>query len=130
MADRAGRGSREAGFTLIEAVTALGVFSIAAIALLNIGGQNARALAVVEARAFARIVAHNELVSAVAATERPVIGRRSGATRLAGRSWTWVRTVAPMSDPEIVSITVTVREGEEGAEGPVAAETTAFWGGK
>ena len=44
-----GPGDRE-GFTLIELLVALAVFSLAALALLNLSGENTRSAARVEAR--------------------------------------------------------------------------------
>ncbi|MDX1580712.1 MAG: type II secretion system minor pseudopilin GspI, partial [Alphaproteobacteria bacterium] len=50
------------GFTLIEMLVALGVFSIAVIALLNVQSQSVRTLSEIELRAFAHIVADNRMV--------------------------------------------------------------------
>jgi general secretion pathway protein I len=72
------------GFTLIELLVALAVFSLAALALLNLSGENTRSAARVEARTLGGIVAENRAVEAVIA---PAIaeGITSGQTPLADR---------------------------------------------
>ena len=66
-----------AGFTLIELLVALAVFSLAALALLNLSGENTRSAARVEAMIDPRLAE----------------GRTNGAVPLAGRQWRWSRTV-------------------------------------
>ena len=108
------------GFTLIELLVALAVFSLAALALLNLSGENTRSAARVETRTLGGIVAENLAVEAMIA---PAIteATTSGQTPLAGRPWTWTRTITPTEDPDLVriQITVTTPEGQ-------AAERTLF----
>ncbi len=114
------RGPDKDGFTLIELLVALAVFSLAALALLNLSGENTRSAARVETRTLGGIVAENLAVEAMIA---PAIGEgaASGRTPLAGRDWTWTRTVAPTEDPDLIRIHITVStpEGQ-------AAERTLF----
>ena len=85
MADRS-------GFTLIELLVAMAVFSLAAMALLNLSGENTRSAARVETRTLGGLVAENLAVEAMIA---PSIaeGETSGAVPLAGRQWRWTRSV-------------------------------------
>ena len=108
------------GFTLIELLVALAVFSLAALALLNLSAENTRSAARVETRTLGGIVAENLAVETMIA---PAVseGTTTGQTPLAGRPWTWTRTVAPTEDPDLLRIHITVRtpEGQ-------AAERTLF----
>ncbi len=108
------------GFTLIELLVALAVFSLAALALLNLSGENTRSAARVETRTLGGIVAENLAVEAMIA---PAIaeGTTAGRTPLAGRPWTWTRTVAPTDDPDLLRIHITVSDPEG-----QAAERTLF----
>lgn len=116
---------RDAGFTLIEAMTALGVFALAAMALLSLNTENARALYALETGAYARIVAENQLVVAMVEPSAGERGVQTGVDALAGREWRWTRTVAPTPEPDLMRIEVRVTlEGED----RVAAELVGFRG--
>lgn len=99
-------GARQ-GFTLIELLVALAVFSLAALALLNLAGENTRSAARVETRTLGGIVAENLAVETMIAPRTPE-GLTSGITPLAGRSWRWTRTVAPTDDPDLLRVDIHV----------------------
>jgi general secretion pathway protein I len=113
MADRA-------GFTLIELLVALAVFSLAAMALLNLSGESTRSAARVETRTLGGLVAENVAVDTIVAPSLAE-GETSGEVSLAGRRWRWTRAVAATDDPELlrVQIQVVTDEGQ-------AAERTLF----
>ena len=117
-----GPGDRE-GFTLIELLVALAVFSLAALALLNLSGENTRSAARVEARTLGAIVAENRAVEAVIA---PSIaeGPTSGQTPLADRLWSWTQTVTRTPTSGLLRIHIAVRDSEG-----QAAERTVFRSG-
>lgn len=100
----------EAGFSLLEVIVALAVFSLGALALLNVLGESNRSQAANHTRAIARIVAENQLVEVMALREPPPQGSTSGLTNQMGRTWEWQRTIAPTEEPRILRISVTVRE--------------------
>lgn len=112
--------AKRRGFTLIELLVALAVFSLAALALLNLIGENTRTAARVETRALGGIVAENLAVEAMIA---PSIaeGATSGRTVLAGRPWRWTRTVAATSEPDLLRVRIRVS-----APGGQAAERIVF----
>ncbi|WP_284223764.1 type II secretion system minor pseudopilin GspI, partial [Brevundimonas denitrificans] len=114
------RGPDKKGFTLIELLVALAVFSLAALALLNLSGENTRSAARVETRTLGGIVAENLAVEAMIAPSVSE-GATSGQTPLAGRPWTWTRAITPTEDPDLLRIHITVQD----AEGQ-AAERTIF----
>lgn len=109
-----------AGFTLVEMLVALAVFSLAALALLNLAGENTRSAARVETRTLGGIVADNVAVEAVVASALGD-GVSSGRVSLAGRDWRWTRTVSPTDAEDIQRVEVRVAN-DEGQ----AADRTAF----
>ena len=109
-----------AGFTLIELLVALAVFSLAAMALLNLSGENTRSAARVETRTLGGVVAENLAVEAMIAPSLSE-GETAGIVPLAGRPWRWTRTVTGTDDPELqrIDIRVVTDEGQ-------AADRTLF----
>lgn len=86
-----GRGSVEDGFTLIEMLVALAVFSLAALALLRLEGATLASAAALQDRAIARIVARNVAVETITDPVAPSIGMSQGAETNGGRRWRWTR---------------------------------------
>lgn len=104
------------GFTLIEMLVALAVFGLAAMALLNLTGENTRSAQRVETRTLGGVVAENMAVEALIAPQVE-LGASDGRAALAGRAWDWTRTVTATDDPEIVRIDVVVSlDGERAAD--------------
>ncbi len=101
-----------AGFTLIELLVALAVFSLAAMALLNLSGENTRSAARVETRTLGGLVAENLAVEAMIAPQIAE-GRTSGVVPLAGRQWMWTRSVAGVEAGLLrIEIAVSTDEGQ------------------
>lgn len=57
-----GQPHKESGFTLIEVLAALLVFSVAIIGLTHAGAESARAVSAIDDKVLAGIVADNQLV--------------------------------------------------------------------
>lgn len=117
------RARAEAGFTLIEVLVALAVFSLAALTLINLSGENVRTARVLEARALASVVAENRAVEAM--IDWPPLGVTSGVDTAGDRSWRWTRKVSRTDDPEISRIDVVVASE---AASTTLAEVTVFRG--
>lgn len=96
--------SQERGFTLIEMLVALAVFSIAALALIRLSGYAITTTADLDARSIANLVVRNE--AALAATDPGPIVRGPTTTTVtnAGRSFVVRRTVTPTADQRLVRI--------------------------
>jgi len=105
-----GPASRQ-GFTLIELLVALAVFGLAAMALLNLSGENTRSAARVETRTLGGIVAENLAVEAATAPEIGE-GAVSGEVDLAGRRWRWTRAVVATDAAGMLRIDVNVSDAE------------------
>lgn len=100
------------GFSLIEVLVALAVFSLAAIALLNLAGENTRSASRAETRALAGIVAENIAVGSLVSLDPPSIGEAKGEARLAERDWRWTRTVHQTDVVGMLRIDVTVADAD------------------
>lgn len=113
----------EAGFTLIEVLVALAVFSLAALTLVNLSGENIRTAASLEARTLASVVAENRAIEAM--VDWPPLGVTSGIDMAGERPWRWTRRVSRTDDPEVARIDVVVAEQ---AGRTTLAEVTVFRG--
>lgn len=102
------RGER--GFTLIEIMVALVVFSLAALALIRLEGQTIRSTGAVSATLLAQTVARNVAIEAVTDAQPPVRGRANGVEAAGGRNWTWVREVQPLGDGDVQRVDVEVSD--------------------
>ncbi|MFL6843475.1 MAG: type II secretion system minor pseudopilin GspI [Allosphingosinicella sp.] len=117
--DRAGR---EGGFTLIEMLVALAIFSLAALALLRLEGATVSTTALLQEQALAQIVARNLAVEALSDPQPPAFGASQGEAAQAGRQWRWIRHVGRSPEPRIQQILIEVHSDR----GPEAARLVIF----
>lgn len=115
------KADQRAGFTLLELLVALGVFSLAALALVNLTSEGVRTQARVETRTFGGILADNLAVEAMIAPGPLTLGESDGVIALAGRDWQWTREVAGTDDADLRRVTLKVS-----VAGEAAAERTVY----
>lgn len=108
------------GFTLIEIMVALAVFSLAAMALLRLEGATIRGAATIGDVLAAQMVARTVAVEAVTDAQPPALGRSDGRMANGGRDWAWMRRVSGTGDARIVRIDVAVAD----ASGQVLGRAT------
>jgi general secretion pathway protein I len=113
--------SAERGFTLVEIMVALAVFSLAALALIRLQGVTIRGAGLVNTAVTARMVAGNVAIDAVTDARAPTIGRATGSENNGGRRWRWQRDVAATPAPGMVRIDVAVSD----EAGTIQARTVA-----
>lgn len=106
---------KEAGFTLVELLVALSVFSIAALALMRLDSFAITTTSALDSRAMAMLVVRNE--AALAASDRGTIVRGSTTTSVTngGRAFAVRRTVVPTDDQRLVRIDILAMEPASGA---------------
>ena len=121
-ADQA-RGAR--GFSLIEMLVALAVFSLAVLGLLNLAGENTRSAVIIEERVLAGVVADNLAVDAMTETPEQLAATAQGSEVAGDIDWRWTRTVSETDDADIVKVEIVVRSQDEGR---IAAELSLFRG--
>ncbi len=112
----------ESGFTLIEMLVALAIFSLAALALLRLEGATVANTARLQDQAIAQIVARNLAVETMTDPVPPSFGRSSGQVQNGGRMWIWTRDTARSPEPRIQMIDIRV----QGQLGTDAARLTIF----
>lgn len=113
----------QSGFSLLEVVVAIAVFSLGAMATLNVLGQSGRSADADEARLIAGIVAENRIAEAMAMSRPPPTGATRGSETALSRTWDWEMRVAPSPEPRILRIDVSVRET---GRAQVLAEYSSF----
>ena len=113
---------REAGFTLVEMLVALTIFSIAALALVRLQSVSLSGTATLQDHAVAQIVARNVAVEAVTDPLPPALGIARGQAANGGRGWAWVRRTSISPEPRILRIDVVVA----GASARPSARLTVF----
>jgi general secretion pathway protein I len=104
----------DAGFTLIEMLVALAIFSLAALALLRLEGATVANAARLQDQAVAQIVARNIAVEALTDPVSPAFGREAGQAMNAGRSWVWIRETRRSPEPRIQQIEIMVQSPRGG----------------
>lgn len=115
---------RFAGFSLIELLVAVSVFSLTVLALLNLAGENTRSAVVIEQQVLAGVVADNRAVEAMLATPAQLASAVDGGEVVLGdRTWRWTRRVAATEVDAMVRIDVAVMPADEDR---VAAEATLY----
>ncbi|WP_380788697.1 type II secretion system minor pseudopilin GspI [Sphingomonas sp. R86521] len=102
------RQPAERGFTLIEIMVALAVFSLAAMALVRLESATIRGATILNETLVAQMVARNVAIEAVTDGVPPTAGRVTGVETNGGRAWAWTRQVSALGDAGVLRIDVMV----------------------
>lgn len=102
--------NREEGFTLIEVLVALLIFSIAIIGLTRAGTESVRAVTVLKDKAYAGIVADNQIIRA---RIRPLeIGVETGEESVRGKEYDWRIEISETESEGFYRVIVSVNDPE------------------
>ena len=96
------------GFTLLEVLVALAVFSVAAIALMRVSESQLRLSQTLEEKTFAHWIALNMLTEMQTGQDWPSVGEQIGKVAMVNREWkVKVKTqTTPMSRVRRIDISV------------------------
>lgn len=115
------RQVKEAGFTLIEVLAALLVFSVAIIGLTHAGAESARAVSAIDDKMLAGIVADNQVILARKALSKP--GIETGEVTSMSRIFEYEIETTKTDVEGLLSLAVKVRLK---GQGQIVAERKAF----
>lgn len=100
----------ECGFTLIEMLVALSVFSLAALALIRLQAYTSRNAAALETRVIAQSVVRNRSVEILTDPRPPALGRSNGQVKNGGLTWNWTQEAKLTEDQRFVQVDITATE--------------------
>ena len=101
------RPKKDSGFTLIEVIAALMIFSVGIVGLISLNTQSIRTINILEDQFVAGVIADNLLVDSRRA-ERLELGETSGEEESMGRTFTWQQDVQNTEQENFFRINVRV----------------------
>ncbi len=102
---------KEAGFTLVEVLAALVIFSVAIIGLSTAGTQSVAHTQRLTHKTYASVVADNQLI--LARMRRPVIGTESGSEEAGGQSYNWRIETSETPQAGLFELSVSVSQDDD-----------------
>lgn len=106
------RDRGDQGFTLIELMVALAIFSLVALTLLKLQGAIVRNSGEIRSQAMGQVVVHNMAVELLTDPHAPALGKEEGVTQNGGANWSWTRTTRSTADPRLVRIDIAVQDAQ------------------
>lgn len=107
------------GMTLLEMMVAMAIFAIAGITVMKTVTEQVVALATLEEKTFASMVADNQLVTVKLSAAWPNLSWSDGKEDMAGKTYYWRWHGVETADPQFRAIDVEVRDAEK-ADNPRA----------
>lgn len=99
---------KEDGFTLVEVLAGLLIFSFAIIGLTRAGTESVRAVSVLKDKSYAGIVADNQLIRArIAPLE---VGVKTGEESVSGKVYDWRVETSQTDNADFYRLIVTVND--------------------
>lgn len=96
------------GFTLLEIMVALAIFSLAALAMVRLQGYSVRSTANLGDSHMAWQVARNVAVEILSNPAPPTLGTIEGDEVNGGQNWNWIATTAKTDDARLVTVDIAV----------------------
>jgi len=96
------------GFTMIEIMVALAIFSLAALAMVRLQGYSVRSTANLGDSGMAWQVARNVAVEILSNPAPPTLGETGGEEVNGGQEWRWTATTTKTDDARLVRVDIAV----------------------
>ena len=96
------------GFTLLEIMVALAIFSLAALAMVRLQGYSVRSTANLGDSGMAWQVARNVAVEILSNPTPPTLGETDGEEVNGGQEWRWTVTTEKTDDARLIRIDIVV----------------------
>jgi general secretion pathway protein I len=96
------------GFTLLEVMVALAIFSLAALAMVRLQGFSVRSTANLRDSGMAWQVARNVAVEILSNPAPPTLGDTSGNEVNGGQEWRWTTKTMKTDDVRLVRVEIAV----------------------
>ena len=96
------------GFTLLEIMVALAIFSLAALAMVRLQGYSVRSTANLGDSGMAWQVARNVAVEILSNPAPPTLGETGGEEVNGGQEWRWTATTSKTDDARLVRVDIAV----------------------
>lgn len=96
------------GFTLLEIMVALAIFSLAALAMVRLQGYSVRSTANLGESNLAWQVARNQAVEILSNPSPPVLGDIEGSEVNGGLDWHWRASTRKTDDARLLRIDISV----------------------
>jgi general secretion pathway protein I len=120
------RSKRDSGFTLVEVLVSLVIFSVAILGLTQAGTQKVSTFSQIEQRTYASIVADNQLALARLQKDNPFARALTGESEAGGRVFEFSVIRVETEIPDFFELVV--RVSAQGSE-QVLVERRAFAAG-
>jgi general secretion pathway protein I len=96
------------GFTLLEIMVALAIFSLAALAMVRLQGYSVRSTANLGDSSMAWQVARNVSVEILSNPAAPTLGETGGEEVNGGQNWRWTAQTSTTDDARLVRVDIAV----------------------
>ncbi len=96
------------GFTLLEIMVALAIFSLAALAMVRLQGYSVRSTSQLGESGLAWQVARNVAVEILSSPTSPTLGETGGDELNGGQNWRWTATTRKTDDARLVLVDINV----------------------
>jgi len=99
---------KQSGFSLIEVLASMVIFTVAILGLSHAGTESIRGVAAIEAKTLGSIIADNQLT--LAKFERIEVGTRRGQAEQMGREFDWILLTEETEIDGFFQVTVSIAD--------------------
>ena len=100
----------ESGFSLVEVMAALVVFSIAAMALINLNTETVSSARQLDLKVLAEIEAENHMARLWLSPDQLSAGIRTGESEILGQPLLWSETITALPNSDLMQINVAIQD--------------------